>query len=436
MVAPGSPLNDQGDIGSLCASDYLSTAAPDERHPVTIGWTSWLILGGLNIIVWSARALAMMVELRHRLMLSSTSHAGKSQHLPKLSVLVAAKDEEANIETCIRGLLAQDYPDFELIAINDRSGDATPQILRRLAAESDGLRVLHVEHLPPGWFGKNHAMHQGVRTAQGEWLLCTDADCRFTSTRALSAAMFEALESKSDFLCLTPVLETPSAWERIIQPVCSMVLILWFLPHRVNNAKHPTAYANGAFMLLRRSCYEAIGGHEAVREAPNEDIQLAKRAKSRGFRLRVMENSDLYSTRMYHTFAELRRGWRRIFRGCLETVPRLGTSLALILTFTILPWLSTAAAIAGRVRCGEAEVARWNMAVLLWGTSFAMLQTLTWRYYRMLQIPARWSLGYFLGALVVVGILIHALADTLMSRSIRWRGTDYRKPADGQVTTP
>ncbi len=404
---------------------------------MTIGWTIWLSLGVLNVVIWSARALALGIGLRRRLMLTSSSHPPLPTSAPRLSVLVAAKEEELNIERCISGLLTQDHPNFEIIAIDDRSRDATPRILERLARESNGkLTVVTITDLPPGWFGKNHAMHRGVQQAGGDWLLFTDADCRFTSPRALSMAMQEAMHSDSDFLCLTPVLEAPSTWERIIQPVCTMVLILWFLPYRVNDPRRPTAYANGAFMLLRRSCYDGIGGHEAVRGAMNEDLHMARAAKGRGFRLRVMENDDLYTTRMYSTLAELRRGWRRIFRGCLETVPRLATSMTLILTFTILPCVSLAVAAVGRLTGDVSQVRYWNIALALWGVSVVMLLVLTGIFYRMMRIPVRWAPTYVLGGLVVVGILARAIWDTVMSRDVRWRGTDYAKSAESHTTQP
>lgn len=389
-----------------------------------------MALGVLNVVVWIVRTAAMAVGLRRRLVLTSTSHASPSSEAPRLTVLVAAKDEEVNIETCVRGLLAQDYPELEIVVIDDRSRDATPRILERLSAEAGGrLTVRTVTELPGGWYGKNHAMHVGMREATGAWLLFTDADCRFLSPRALSVAVREARLHDVDFLCLTPLLDMPSRWERMIQPVCSMVLILWFLPHRVNDPRRRTAYANGAFMLVRRSCYEAIGGHAAVRQAMNEDIQLARRAKASGLRLRVMENADLYSTRMYRTFGELCRGWARIFRGCLETVPKLGTSLVLIVTFTILPCVSLAVALAGRWRCAAEEALRWNAALALWGASVFMLLALMTLYYRMLRLPVRWAPTYALGAVVAAGILIRAIRDTWTARAVRWRGTEYRDAA-------
>lgn len=404
---------------------------------MSVGWSIWFLFGVLNVIVWGARAVAMGVGLRRRRLLAENSYGALSGDVPKLSVLVAAKDEELNIETCIRGLLAQDHPNYEIIAIDDRSRDETPRILERLVRESGGrLKVVSVEHLPAGWFGKNNAMDLGVRQAQGEWLLFTDADCKFISRRALSTAVQEAELHHCDFLCLTPVLDAPSAWERIIQPVCSMVLILWFLPHRVNDPRQATAYANGAFMLLRRTCYDGIGGHEAVRGAMNEDIQMARRAKRQGFKLRVVENADLYSTRMYRTFAELRRGWGRIFRGCLETIPRLATSLTLILTFTVLPCVSFLTALCSRYFSSEAQLSNWNFALMLWGVSVVMLLVLTGQFYRMMRIPVWWAPLYVLGAVVVIGILARAIWDTLMSRDVRWRGTDYRKSAESHATVP
>src|SRR5262249_17850018 len=150
------------------------------------------------------------------------SASSVSASFPKVSILVAARDEESNIESCIRELLDQDYPNFEVIAIDDRSRDGTSSILRGLENEYDGrLQALTVRELPDGWFGKNNAMRMGVDASTGEWLLLTDADCRFPSRGVLSAAMHDARENSSDFLTVIPELETRETWERILQPVCS-----------------------------------------------------------------------------------------------------------------------------------------------------------------------------------------------------------------------
>lgn len=393
----------------------------------------WLLLGGVIGSVWIVRLFGITGALRRRQVLSSHSHDGPPGDPQRVSVIVAAKDEEDNIESCLTTLLDQDYPDFEVIAVDDRSQDRTAVILKRLESTcgvteppSDRLRVITVRSLRDGWFGKNNAMHEGVAVSSGEWLCFTDADCRQISRKTLSMAMREAVEHNSDFLSVTPVLETRTVWERIIQPVCALVLIIWFLPERVNNPKTRTAYANGAFMLMRRSCYDAIGGHERVRTEINEDIHMARIAKQLGLKLRVVENDDLYRTRMYRTPAEAWRGWSRIFYGSLGSLGRLLTAAMLLIVFSLFPWISLAIALIG---CGWAragDAAWWEAAAIAWAGVILVKQAVAWRLYGVLRMGRVWSLTYVLGGAITLSMLVNAVFKTVGATSTTWRGTTYR----------
>jgi chlorobactene glucosyltransferase len=382
--------------------------------------------------VWLFRIIAIGWAMKHRAILGSTSHRGTRHATPKLSVLVAARDEEANIETCVRTLLDQDYPDFEIVAVDDRSTDQTPAILKRLEAQAGGrLRVLTITEPREGWSGKNNAMREGVAASRGEWLLFTDADCRQTSQRTLSVAMSEVQESHVDFLSIIPILDTPTVWERIIQPVCSWVLILWFLPDRVNNPAKKTAYANGAFILTSRRCYEAIGGHERVRTELNEDIKMARFAKRGGFHVRVCENENLYRTRMYRTPREAWRGWSRIFFGSLGTVRRIGISLLMVGMYGLLPWIALAASVIGWAFVGHASTVAWRETALAWFCVVLLQQIAAWRYYRVVRVGRFWSLTHVLGCSVTFAMLVSAMLKVLGATGTTWRGTTYRHDKPG-----
>ena len=399
----------------------------------------WLVLAGITGLVWLVRFCALGAILRQRRILHSRLAEVLPDPAPRISVLVAARNEETNIESCIRTLLDQDYPDFEVIAIDDRSTDRTPDILHRLEVEAAGrLRVLTVHALRDGWFGKNNAMREGVEAASGDWLCFTDADCRQISTRTLSVAMGEALDHHVDFLCVTPVLETKTVWEKIIQPVCALVLVVWFLPGRVNNPAKKTAYANGAFMLLRRECYDAIGGHHRVRTQVNEDVHLARLAKQSAQRLRVVENDDLYRTRMYRTPGEAWRGWSRIFYGCLETWPRLATSAFLVTMFAILPWVSLVVALIGRALVEPEAVLSWSLAAYAWAGVILLKQAVLWRVYPVLRIGRSWSFTYVVGATLALAMLISAILKVTGATGTTWRGRTYRRDrlADAEDAPP
>ncbi len=395
---------------------------------------SWVVLGALVALVWLVRLVALGPVLRRRRVLRGPAvgeTAGAADEsgrpFPRLSVILAAKDEDAHIEACVTSLLAQDYPDFELIVVDDRSSDRTPGILARLAREHPGrLRVETVRALPDGWFGKCNAMREGVALSDGEWLVFTDADCRFASPHMLSLGVREALDAQVDFLTVIPNLEAPTAWEKILQPACSLVLIFWFQPERVNNPATTTAYANGAFMLMKRRCYDALGGHAAVKNQLNEDIQLARLAKAAGWRLRVVENEGLYSTRMYATLPQALRGWSRIFCGSLIRPLRVATAAILVAVCAVAPWASAPAAIAGFANASPDARGAWSIALAVWGSAIVLEQLVLPRLYATVGLRRRWSLLYVFGALTVVGILVNAWLKTLGATTTTWRATTYR----------
>ncbi|MFQ5411182.1 MAG: glycosyltransferase [Phycisphaerae bacterium] len=386
----------------------------------------WLGLTTSTLVVWALRLLLLGFINRILPPLHPRMFTGRDGGLPSLSILVAAKDESENIESCLRSLRAQDYPDLEIIAINDRSRDGTGDIMNRLAESLPGLSIGHIRELPAGWYGKNNAMREAVRRSSGSWLCFTDADCIHHSPRCLSIAMRHALEHNADFLSVLPSQQARTFWEKLILPACSAILMLWFSPMAVNNPRRRAAYANGAFMLMRRSCYEAIGGHEAVRNHITEDMELARRAKAAGQRLRVSTSRDLYSVRMYDTFTELWSGWTRIFSGAFQSVGSMLLAAAVLVWFTYVPWLSLAAMLIVNSIGGVVSDA-W-MTRIMWITIPAcIVQVMAMAiFYGLNRINCLYGLIYPLGAMMSLGLLLNGIKCVSGRGSITWRGTTTR----------
>ena len=382
----------------------------------SVGLEIWFWLTGLIGLVWLRRHFELNRGKREPILREDEPPASQ-ESLPQLSMLVAAKDEQDNIEACVRGLLAQDYPDFELIVIDDRSDDRTAAIIDELAKQDERVIALHVRTLEPGWFGKNNAMRVGVERARGRWLCFSDADCKYDSPRLLSSAMRFALREHVSFLSVLPKLEAGTFWERVVQPVAGAIMVFWFPPQRVNNPDSPTAYANGAFMLMSRETYAAIGGHEPVRATLNEDMHMARRAKRARRSLRVIRGGDLYRVRMYVGFGQIWRGWSRIFFGCFGTFPRLLVSALMLAVFSVSPYVTLAAALAQ----GAA------LLPLAGAATFAAIgqQTVLWRFYALTGNRAALALTYPLGALLCLGMTLNAMRR-LWGASTTWRGTVYR----------
>ncbi len=390
------------------------------------GWL-WIILTALIGLVWLRRHLDVAAGLREKVLTEAdaqsaglTAGAGRTDG-PPVTLVVAGKDEEANIGRCIDGLRAQDYPRLQIVLANDRSSDRTGAIMDAAAARDPRVTVVHVRELRAGWFGKNNAMREAIEHATGEWIAMTDADCAFDSPKLVQAAVNYALAERVDMLSVLPKLEAGTFWERVVQPVAGAVLVFWFPPRRVNDPARRTAYANGAFMMLSRRAYEAIGGHEPVKTQVNEDMHLARRIKEAGLRLRVVRSHRLYRVRMYTGLPQIWRGWSRIFYGCFGTLPRLLVSVVFLSLFSLSPYLTLALSpLAGGA---------WPWFAGASAAAIVAQQSVLWRFWKIQDLPPSWALTYPLGAAICLGMTFNALTKLGGLTRTTWRGTTYR----GQV---
>ncbi|MFP4105294.1 MAG: glycosyltransferase [Phycisphaerae bacterium] len=388
------------------------------------------VLLGLCVLVslvWTTRHLLINRERRKGFELTG-EYSQPPADAPRLSVLIAAKDEEDNIAACLESLVAQDYPNFEVIVCNDRSTDRTGEIVRQFASRDERIKLVDVDHLPDGWMGKSHALSHGVKEATGDWLCLIDADCVQENDSTLTVARQYAEDTDADLLSLLPHMTTKTFWEKLIQPVCSGVMMIWYKPEQVNNPNKPNAaYANGAFMLFKRDSYEAVGGHESIKQIVNEDIHLARRIKSRSdMRLRVARTDKLYSVRMYTGLREIINGWTRIFYGAFHTTRRMIVSWLLVAVMGLLPYFVAPVGLAAW-SAGADEVWLWaGLAGLL----AAVLQlSVIFRFYGLAGGDRRMFWTYPIASLFVLWIITRAFLKTRKGASLRWKGTAYANPA-------
>ena len=343
---------------------------------------------------------------------------------PRISVIIAAKDEQDCIERCVRTMLMQDYPNFEIIVANDRSTDRTAQIVERIANEDNRLRLINIKSLPEGWCGKNNAMQTAILQSSGEWICMTDADCWQQSSRTLSVAMAYALDTNADLLSILPNLEMKSFWENVVQPVAGGIMMIWFLPDKVNNPQKKNAYANGAFMLMKRSAYDAIGGHQAVRDKVNEDMHIAAKIKSMGLNLRIVQNKGLYFVRMYSSLKQSLQGWSRIFFGTFCTFRRLLASLLLLTTMSLLPYIVAIIGLVGWAIAAESKTLFLIMGLTGLAAVIAQMTVLL-RYYPLVNAKRSMIWTYPLGCLICFIALVSAMFKLRPGAKITWRNTTY-----------
>src|SRR5437667_664151 len=228
----------------------------------------------------------------------------------RVSVIIPARNEEANIERAVRSIAAQGGVPLEIIVVDDQSEDQTGEILKSLKAEIPSLRALRVDTLPDGWLGKPHALACGAKIASADWLLFTDADAEH-GPGSLAELLERAEKECVDLLSLSPGQLTPTWWEKAVIPLVYVWLAKHYSFEEVNDPKSEAAAANGQYMLMRRRVYERAGGHEAVRAEILEDVALARRVKAAGGRLLFLPGARWVQTRMYRTFAAMWQGWTK-----------------------------------------------------------------------------------------------------------------------------
>lgn len=236
--------------------------------------------------------------------------AEESGTRPMVSVIVPARNEEANILRCAESLLKQDYPAdrFEVITVDDHSEDSTAEIISALAAEYPQLHPVQARPLPEGWHGKSNACYSGAEQASGEWICFVDADT-CSEPQMLRAVIAFAEEKGIDLLSFNPFQEMISAAERLLLPGIFTAIATSMKFHESNDPEKKEAIANGQFMLFRRSAYDAVGGHEAVCHILEEDIEFAKVIKKQGKRLYWAFGDEIMRTRMYTGLKDIWQGF-------------------------------------------------------------------------------------------------------------------------------
>jgi chlorobactene glucosyltransferase len=260
--------------------------------------------------VWVYFLAYMTKSFRQSLMLESFDRASLTV-FPKISVILPARNEELHIARCLDSLLVQDYPNFEIIVINDSSTDRTSEIIHAYAAND--LRVLHIDASPKpeGWTGKNWACYQGYLRAQGELLLFTDADTKHLST-TMSFAVGQILSQNLEALTAIPRLICSDFWTRITMPSLSTFLYTRFSPLRVNDPKTKTGYFFGSFFIITRRTYQAIGTHEGVKGELVEDGALGGKVKASKFRMKMVRGERQIDAVWARDLSTLWHGLRRL----------------------------------------------------------------------------------------------------------------------------
>jgi glycosyltransferase involved in cell wall biosynthesis len=344
---------------------------------------------------------------------------------PSVTIIIPAKDEGERIRACIESALNQDYPNFQVIAVDDRSTDNTGAVMDDLASRHSRLKVIHITEPPGhGWTGKNNACNTAAAQATGsDWLLFVDSDV-VLETDAVSASMAVLLRKKFDMISLLPRLESHTIWESLLVPLAASAASSMYLIALTNTHKLRVAFANGQYLMISRSAYDAIGRHEVVRDRYCEDVEIARLMKEKGLKPRVSWGNDFCAVRMYSSLPAIFRGWSRIYYAARVGSPWRVLAAAM---FVIVCGFSAYAALAwGFVRLSRPtgqfpNGAAWLTAA---GVHLALLTFFVSTLYAWSGNPRRNALLFPLAGSMLLGIFARAL-KMCVTKKVEWRGTAY-----------
>jgi chlorobactene glucosyltransferase len=354
------------------------------------------------------------------------SHVPPPYNAPLISVCVPARNEEHNLRTCIEAILAQTYPNFELIVLDDRSTDATPAILKGLSKDWH-LHALKGSKLPAGWAGKPYALHQASRTARGVWLCFVDADT-FLTPEALASCYAKAVETHADLFTVMTYQITGTFWEKVVLPLVMTALSVGFSPRKVNDPNRSDAIANGQFIMIKRSVYDAVGGYERIKSQIVEDKAIAELIKGSGYRLVVADGKKLVRTRMYTSLPLMWEGWtKNIYLGLREQPALLllgafGAFLLVIAAF-ILPLWPLLGLFLYLSAGGWMALTIIAEALILWCVLIYVRSNVA----HGMGIPRWYALTTPLGAAVFTAMMLTSSWKVLSGRGITWKGRKYNQ---------
>jgi len=391
-------------------------------------WFCW-ISGLLLAAVWTIPVIRAAIHFRHVADLTLPEHEPPHEaKLPPLTIVVPARNEAETIEPAMRSLLCLNYPDYHIIAVNDRSTDSTGEILEKLAASAEAggrLRVVHVHQLPTGWLGKTHAMWLGAQQprvngaapssgesqAAGDWILFTDADCIF-HPGCLRRALFYALRTGTEHLALMPTGIMHSLSERMMMSFPQVAGNLAMRPWKVRDPQARDFVGVGAFNLISRSAYNAVGTYQKMSMAVVDDLKLGEAVKQAGLRQDIVYGRDLVRVRWligaWGIVRNLEKNLFALFRFRMSLA--IAACLAVLL---ICVWPFVGIFLAP----GWAKAPFAMVILMILGMHFITARVSTISPWIFLTFP--------MAALVFVTAVLRSAYVALRDGGITWRGTKY-----------
>jgi glycosyltransferase involved in cell wall biosynthesis len=378
-----------------------------------VGWTAGVILG----LAWFSRIVDAAIGMPRIADVALPEWDRRPLTPfgePRISIIVPARNEEHDIRATLESLLALDYSNFEIIAVNDRSTEATGERMEEVAGtvEAQGrLRVVHVSELPPGWMGKTHAMWTAAKKATGDWLLFTDADVLFKPDSVRRVLAYAEAE-KADHVVLFPRMIMKRAGERMMISFFQALFVFGHRPWKVADPDADDHMGVGAFNMVRRSVYEAVGTYQALRMEVLDDMKLGKVVKKAGYAQRNVFGEDLISLHWGNgAFGIVSNLTKNFFAILSFQWPRTVASVFALAFLHLVPFLGVLLA------HGWARLPYAIAVLSLFGIYCGMSRRSDVAPYYFFLHPVSTTLFMY--------TLLRSMVHTLANDGIVWRGTKY-----------
>jgi glycosyltransferase involved in cell wall biosynthesis len=380
------------------------------------------IAGTLLALIWLSRVIDTSLGVRSLVNITlpewdrtPATPAGN----PRVTIVVPARNEEASIRQALSQLLALDYDNYEVIVVDDRSTDRTGTIMDDLAKCGDGrprpsnanLRVVHVKELPPRWMGKAHAMWSAAKESTADWILFTDADVMFRPD-CLRRAIAYAEAERADHLVLFPKTIMKHPGEKMMLAFFQLMFVFGHRPWKVADPKAKDHIGVGAFNLVRRQAYEAVGTYEALRFEVVDDMKLGKVIKNAGFRQRNVLGEDL-----------LELHWAQ---GALGVVRNLTKNFFAVMSFQA--WRAIGFCVAAafiNIMPFAGILLAHGWARIPYAIALACLFFLYFGMSLFSDVRPWYVLLHPLGTLLFIYTMLRSMFLALRNHGVEWRGTMY-----------
>ena len=383
-------------------------------------WWHWAVaaLSVFIAVVWIYTVVDMAIGMRSVPNLDQVAPF-TGPDFPRVSILFSARDEAAKLPAALASFLAVDYPNLEVVAVNDRSADATREILDAAAAKDSRLKVVHITELPAGWLGKTHGLQTAYENATGEWLVFTDADVTFTPD-VIRRVVALAVSQKLDHVPLLGFSEMSTVGDKILMSFFGLSFALGTKPWKKGKPGSRFYFGVGAFQMVRRSAYIAMGEHKRLRMEVVDDVKVGKLMQNSGFASRPALCGKRVSVYWHQGVAATIRGTEKnFFATCQYRVAQAAGQILALLLAVDFPWIVLLIAY------------RWphdavrTAALLSAAVSIAVPMMVQAAVAISFEISALYALTSPLGALLVAWMIIRSTYVTLKNGGVTWRDTFY-----------